>query len=161
MAAGNTYSEEVLKATNWLQDNAQKEAFSYVFKTQKVNLNGKEIAWNNYNKDTTDVEMINLQRGAETSWDQATDMEWESEIDSLTKRLTDFHISENFTSGQQLRNNSNTGGPGFSFSLGAVERANNTNFHQPALNSNTARFSNTDTKSNLVGNRNRHKSLLW
>ncbi|AYV97209.1 NS1 [Protoparvovirus ungulate1] len=86
MAAGNTYSEEVLKATNWLQDNAQKEAFSYVFKTQKVNLNGKEIAWNNYNKDTTDVEMINLQRGAETSWDQATDMEWESEIDSLTKR---------------------------------------------------------------------------
>ncbi|AFV67813.1 NS1 [Rat parvovirus NTU1] len=84
--AGNQYSEEVLDGVNWLKDQSDTEAFSFVFKCENVQLNGKDINWNNYNKPLNNEELTSLIRGAETAMDQAEDMEWESELDQLTKK---------------------------------------------------------------------------
>lgn len=84
--AGNVYSDEVLGATNWLKDKSSQEVFSFVFKNENVQLNGKDIGWNSYRKELQDDELKSLQRGAETTWDQSEDMEWESAVDEMTKK---------------------------------------------------------------------------
>nr|AVR53754.1 nonstructural protein 1 [Protoparvovirus rodent3] len=84
--AGNQYSDQVLDGVNYLKDKSNKEVFSFVFKTEDVQLNGKDIKWNNYKKELPNDELKSLIRGAEGTWDNTEDMEWESEVDALTKR---------------------------------------------------------------------------
>ena len=39
--AGNAYSDEVMEATNWLKDKSSQEVFSFVFKNENIQLNGR------------------------------------------------------------------------------------------------------------------------
>nr|AIC77177.1 nonstructural protein NS2Y [Tumor virus X] len=92
--AGNAYSDEVLGATNWLKEKSNQEVFSFVFKNENVQLNGKDIGWNSYRKDLQDDELKSLVRGAETTFDQSEDMEWESALDETTKKFSTLTISD-------------------------------------------------------------------
>ncbi|AGI62173.1 NS2 rare [Rat minute virus] len=111
--AGNAYSDEVLGATNWLKDKSSQEVFSFVFKNENVQLNGKDIGWNSYRKELQDDELKSLQRGAETTWDQSEDMEWESAVDDMTKKFNALTISdsEKYASQPELRSYSTCIGP--------------------------------------------------
>lgn len=84
--AQNQYTDEVLDTVNWLKDHQEKEEFSFVFKTENVQLNHKCVTWKNYGKYPQDEEMRNLVRGAETALDAAEDMEWELDMDEICKQ---------------------------------------------------------------------------
>nr|ABB01350.1 NS2 rare [Minute virus of mice] len=116
--AGNAYSDEVLGTTNWLKEKSNQEVFSFVFKNEDVQLNGKDIGWNSYKKELQEEELKSLQRGAETTWDQSEDMEWESSVDELTKKFSTLtiHDTEKYASQPELCTNSTcigSRGPGF------------------------------------------------
>nr|AFK66756.1 non-structural protein 2 [Canine parvovirus]ALC79647.1 NS2 [Canine parvovirus 2b]AUI41057.1 nonstructural protein 2 [Canine parvovirus 2a]UZC38199.1 NS2 [Canine parvovirus 2]WBW89350.1 NS2 [Protoparvovirus carnivoran1] len=87
--SGNQYTEEVMEGVNWLKRHAENEAFSFVFKCDNVQLNGKDVRWNNYTKPIQNEELTSLIRGAQTAMDQTEEeeMDWESEVDSLAKKL--------------------------------------------------------------------------
>ncbi|AFV67809.1 NS2 rare [Rat parvovirus NTU1] len=162
--AGNQYSEEVLDGVNWLKDQSDTEAFSFVFKCENVQLNGKDINWNNYNKPLNNEELTSLIRGAETAMDQAEDMEWESELDQLTKKFSTLNISNGYqySSEPELRSHSSCFGPSGPRS-GALEHSKYTcggtcdRFeHQHWWK----KLSNCSSEPNLVRDRSRLESLL-
>nr|WDW25812.1 MAG: NS1 [Canine parvovirus] len=81
-------ADNVLAATNWLKQNEDKTAFSFVFKTMDIDCGNKKINWQNYGKPTKDQDIKECQRLCETDMDQTNrDEEVEMEIDELTKRL--------------------------------------------------------------------------
>ena len=77
-----------MEGVNWLKKHAENEAFSFVFKCDNVQLNGKDVRWNNYTKPIQNEELTSLIRGAQTAMDQTEEeeMDWESEVDSLAKK---------------------------------------------------------------------------
>nr|AGG38820.1 NS2 minor [Rat minute virus] len=163
--AGNAYSDEVLGATNWLKDKSSQEVFSFVFKNENVQLNGKDIGWNSYRKELQDDELKSLQRGAETTWDQSEDMEWESAVDDMTKKFNALTISdsEKYASQPELRSYSTCIGP-CGPSSGALEHTKYSccgHCSKPEHWGGWFRsLSRCSTEPNLVRDRSRLESLL-